>query len=449
MQKRLAGGADFAAVAREMSDDPTRWRGGLIGWRPADSLGYGKELVEAAKKLEVGKVSDVIESERGFHILRVEERSDKALSYEQKRQDLAVKVAPTFYARALARRDADQALAQAQTKPLEELFEKKKSTGNQLSPEVMQQIRELQSQGVDIQMPTDMPAGIEDLEGAAPPEGDEGALPPPPPVEEPAAPADPASDQKAPAEEDGKQGLIIREGANVLAQSGGAQPPPPAGQPAPPTPPTGKPAAPPTPPTGKPGTPAGKPGTPAGKPGAPPAPAGDLPEVQVEKPSLQSVGPTPRTGDGLPGIGESKKLVSDLFENVEVGKLAPEVYEVGDVRGPGGGDGFVLVVLKARQEADLSKLDASRQRIVDDLTYGARQLGPNDAIWGKGVKHLSDWLRKRCQESNKNGQIRISREIFNEGESEDEQAAGYQPCATLSEPSIASQLATRMRGSRM
>ena len=443
VQQRLAGGADFAAVAREVSDDPTRWRGGLVGWRPADSLGYGKELVEAAKKLKDGQVSDVIESERGFHIVRVEQRSDKALTYEQKRQDLAVKVAPTFYARALARRDADQALAQAQTKPLEEQFERKKgpSGGNQLSPEVMQQIQELQSQGVNIQMPTDMPPGGEDLEGA-PPEGEEGALPPPPPVE-PTAPAAPekapASDEKAPAEGAGKQGLLIREGANVLAQSGGAQPPP--AQPAQPTPPA-KPGTPPAQPTGK-------PGTPPAKPGAPPAPAGDLPEVEVEKPALQSVGPAPRAGDALPGIGESKALVSDLFEKLEVGKLAPQVYEVGDVRGPGGGDGFVLVVLKTRQEADLGKLEESRQRIVNDLTYGARQLGPNDAIWGKGVQHLSDWLRKRCEDTSKSGKIRISREVFNEGEGEEDQAPGYQPCATLSEPSIAGQLSTRMRNQRL
>jgi peptidyl-prolyl cis-trans isomerase D len=443
VHERLAGGADFAAVAREVSDDPTRWRGGLVGWRPADSLGYGKEVVEAARKLKDGQVSDVIETERGFHIVRVEARSDKALTYEQKRQDLAVKLAPTYYARALARRDADQALAQAGTRPLEELFERKKSSGgNELSPEVMQQIRELQSQGGDIPMPTDMPAGGDDFEGALP-EGEEGALPPPPPVEPtaPAAPADPASNEKAPAEGAGKQGFLIREGANVLAQSGGAQPPPPAppGQPAQPTPPAGEPTTP----------PAGKPGAPPAKPGAPPAPATDLPEVEVEKPALQTVGPAPRVGDSLAGVGESRKLVADLFEKLEVGKLAPEVYEVGDVRGPSGGDGFVLVVLKARQEADLSKLEESRQRIVNDLTYGARQLGPSDAIWGKGVQHLSDWLRKRCEDTSKSGKIRISREVFNEGEGEEEQAPGYQPCATLSEPSIAGQLSTRMRNPRL
>ena len=52
----------------------------------------------------------------------------------------------------------------------------------------------------------------------------------------------------------------------------------------------------------------------------------------MEKPALQSVGPAPRAGDALPGIGESKALVADLFEKLEVGKLAPQVYEVGDVR---------------------------------------------------------------------------------------------------------------------
>ncbi|MCQ8115649.1 peptidylprolyl isomerase, partial [Vibrio parahaemolyticus] len=87
---RLAGGADFAAVAREVSDDKlSRARGGLLGWRPADSIGYGKEVVEAAKGLEPGKVSGVIETPAGFHILKIEQKSDKGLTLEQKRNDLA------------------------------------------------------------------------------------------------------------------------------------------------------------------------------------------------------------------------------------------------------------------------------------------------------------------------------------------------------------------------
>jgi parvulin-like peptidyl-prolyl isomerase len=448
-RERLVGGADFATVAREVSDDPSKARGGLLGWRPADSLGYGKELVEAAKKLEPGKVSDVVESERGFHIIRIEQRSDKGLTYEQKRQDLAQKLAPSYYAKALAKRDAERALAQAQTQPLDELFKRTKgaTTGlpDNLPPEILQQLEQMQGKGLDIQ-----PGPAQPGEGAGePPAQDKGSAPDT--ESPPAPPASPGSDDKGDKTEpsdDSKQGLIVREGKTVLAQAGGAPPPqPPASQP-----PAQKGQAGAAPGTqAQPG--AGKPGAP-GKPGATDKPATDkpagaaadepLPEVEIDKPPLQSVGPVPRLGDSLAGIGESKKMTSDLFEKLEVGKLAPEVYEVGNVRGPGGGDGFAIVMLKSRKEADLAKFEQERARIGEELTYGARNVAQGEAIWGKNVVHLSAWIRKRCESTSQAGEIRVSREIFNEGAGDDEAPVPYQPCATMGDAAVAGQLSSRL-----
>jgi peptidyl-prolyl cis-trans isomerase D len=404
---RLVAGADFAAVAREVSEDKqSRARGGLLGWRPADSLGQGKEAVEATKKVAVGQISGVIESERGYHIFRIEERSDKALTYEQKRLDVAARLAADYYARELARRDAEKALAAASTTPLEQSFERKAAPPSPpagmpqglegLPPELRRQIEQMQREGgIDFQ--TAPPAG-------APPEG-EGA-----------------------AEGDGKQGsLIVREGADVLAQAGAAPPPatPPA---APAAKPPAAPAAP-AQPADKPAADAGKPAADASKPAADAGkPAEELPAVTVEKPPLQSIGPVSRMGDFLAGLGRSEKMVGDLFEKLEVGKVAPQVYEVSDQ----GGDAFAIVMLKSREAADVTKFAESRGDIIDEMTFE------------KGVTRLTEWIRKRCEETSQAGQIKVSRQLFEEA-AEDESAPqpGYQPCATLTELSASGQLGNR------
>jgi peptidyl-prolyl cis-trans isomerase SurA len=63
-----ARGADFAALAREHSDCPTASEGGDLG-----RFGRGRMLPaieEAAFKLAVGDVSEVIETAYGFHIVK-------------------------------------------------------------------------------------------------------------------------------------------------------------------------------------------------------------------------------------------------------------------------------------------------------------------------------------------------------------------------------------------
>ena len=73
--ERIKGGEDFAKVAGELSTDKlTRYRGGALGWRSAQALGYGTAVVEAVGKLKAGDVSDVVESTRGLHILRLDAR---------------------------------------------------------------------------------------------------------------------------------------------------------------------------------------------------------------------------------------------------------------------------------------------------------------------------------------------------------------------------------------
>src|SRR5262245_57059538 len=70
---RVQGGADFATVAREVSEDGNRATGGVIGMRPSNRL--PDLFVEATKALKVGEVTaQPVRSGAGFHVIKVLER---------------------------------------------------------------------------------------------------------------------------------------------------------------------------------------------------------------------------------------------------------------------------------------------------------------------------------------------------------------------------------------
>ena len=83
--KRVRGGEDFAAVAREVSQDGNRAQGGEIGMRPTDRL--PDLFVKAVRPLKSGEISpDVLRSAAGFHVLKLIERKDEgAFSAQQVR----------------------------------------------------------------------------------------------------------------------------------------------------------------------------------------------------------------------------------------------------------------------------------------------------------------------------------------------------------------------------
>jgi hypothetical protein len=68
-------GANLAAVARRSSQGLNAEQGGYNDWTNRGSLA-SKRLDEALFSLEPGKLSQVIEDERGYHILRVLERAE-------------------------------------------------------------------------------------------------------------------------------------------------------------------------------------------------------------------------------------------------------------------------------------------------------------------------------------------------------------------------------------
>ncbi|WP_310344939.1 peptidylprolyl isomerase [Pelomonas aquatica] len=74
---RIKGGEDFGKVAREVSEDSNKARGGEIGMRPADRL--PDIFVAAVKDLKSGQVvPQLLRSGAGFHILKVVERQGAA-----------------------------------------------------------------------------------------------------------------------------------------------------------------------------------------------------------------------------------------------------------------------------------------------------------------------------------------------------------------------------------
>jgi peptidyl-prolyl cis-trans isomerase C len=80
---KIRGGAPFEAVAKDSSEDGSKERGGDLG-----RFGHGDMVPafeDAVYKLGVGQVSDVVETQFGFHIIRLDERfpSQKA-AYDQR-----------------------------------------------------------------------------------------------------------------------------------------------------------------------------------------------------------------------------------------------------------------------------------------------------------------------------------------------------------------------------
>ncbi len=74
---RVRGGEDFAAVAKAVSQDANKERGGEIGLRPADRL--PDLFLDAVRPLGSGSLApSVLRSGAGFHVLKLVERRDAA-----------------------------------------------------------------------------------------------------------------------------------------------------------------------------------------------------------------------------------------------------------------------------------------------------------------------------------------------------------------------------------
>ncbi|MGM0466769.1 MAG: peptidylprolyl isomerase [Acidobacteriota bacterium] len=87
IQKRAQAGEDFAELAKEFSEDPgSQEKGGLY-----ENIERGvmvKPFEEAAFNVPVGEISDIVETQYGYHIIKVEERQMEERPLDQVRDEI-------------------------------------------------------------------------------------------------------------------------------------------------------------------------------------------------------------------------------------------------------------------------------------------------------------------------------------------------------------------------
>lgn len=87
---RIRAGEDLATVAAEVSEEPgAEGRAGLL--TPGREGSWVSEFWNAALALEPGEVSEVVETQYGFHVLRLEDRA--IVPFDEVRDEVALEVA--------------------------------------------------------------------------------------------------------------------------------------------------------------------------------------------------------------------------------------------------------------------------------------------------------------------------------------------------------------------
>jgi peptidyl-prolyl cis-trans isomerase C len=85
---QLKKGGNFEKLAAEHSTDPgSKGRGGDLDWGPAER--FVKPFAEAITKLQKGQTSDVVKTDFGYHIIRLDdERAAKIPTFEEAKPQL-------------------------------------------------------------------------------------------------------------------------------------------------------------------------------------------------------------------------------------------------------------------------------------------------------------------------------------------------------------------------
>ncbi len=92
---RVKGGEAFETVARDVSEDGNKAKGGVIGMRPADRL--PDVFVDVVKTMKPGEISPtLLRTGAGFHVLQLlEKREPSAFTYQQTRaRHILLRVSP-------------------------------------------------------------------------------------------------------------------------------------------------------------------------------------------------------------------------------------------------------------------------------------------------------------------------------------------------------------------
>jgi peptidyl-prolyl cis-trans isomerase SurA len=92
IRKRLAAGEPFARIAGDLSDAPSKANGGLIGPINRDDLAPALQKVIDA--LKPGEITEVIRTQRGHQILKLDSRTEvKIKPFDEARDEISERVA--------------------------------------------------------------------------------------------------------------------------------------------------------------------------------------------------------------------------------------------------------------------------------------------------------------------------------------------------------------------
>jgi peptidyl-prolyl cis-trans isomerase SurA len=120
---RVRGGEAFEAVARELSEDGNKAKGGEIGLRPASRL--PDAFVEATRALKPGETTpQLLRTGAGFHVLKLIERQDTPLGRvtQTRARHVLLRTSPQLTEEVAVRRLAEyRRLIEAGSKPFEEI----------------------------------------------------------------------------------------------------------------------------------------------------------------------------------------------------------------------------------------------------------------------------------------------------------------------------------------
>ena len=87
IQKKIKDGQDFAKLARENSDCPSKDEGGDLGYFKKGAM--VKEFEDAAFALTPGMISDIVETKFGYHLIKVTDKKEAAtISYDNVKGEL-------------------------------------------------------------------------------------------------------------------------------------------------------------------------------------------------------------------------------------------------------------------------------------------------------------------------------------------------------------------------
>lgn len=386
------------AAKTRSSDDAMKAVGGELGWRSVENATLGDKVLDAAAKvLKPGDISPVLVTDRGAYLLLAEDKREGDLSYDQVKAEIAVELAKDTWGKEAAKRAAIAALDRARSGTgtnLDQLFKPDVSPQNNggnpgiqleqllddpnLPEEQKQKLREMlqrNKQGALL-----MQEGEKDIlaswnESSGDGSGSAGS----------GSAGSAARDSKSAEAAGGAPAVAPTEGAKPGAKTGDKT--------ADKADKTDKTAAP-------------KPQPPVTASSEQLPTLGDVPE-----PHTVRFGPSAR-GKQMPGLGSSKEAIAAVFDGLQPGNIAKQVYEA---------DGaYIAIQLIARVQPNVADFDKTADRRVAELRET------------RGQQFLDDWLKTKCEALAKEGKIKPAKQLLVE---RDEQGnilpIGYKPCMSF------------------